>query len=172
MEISADGKNHIFDLSLDAEGGLGDVKYQGKSYDVKSFKYLYQSIISIYLQDAYVPGEDEKGEEYFRDLEAEVIRDISSKSCLIISTGGGAVLREENIRALKRNGRVFFIDADLSRLRATDDRPLSDTEDKLVKLYNERIDIYKRTADVVVPDMGSPEKEAEYILEKRMELVR
>lgn len=115
---------------------------------------------------------NEKGEEYFRDLEAEVIRDVSSESCLIISTGGGAVLREENIRALKRGGRVFFIDADLSRLRATDDRPLSDTEDKLVKLYNERIDIYKRTADVVVPDMGSPEKEAEYILEKRMELVR
>ena len=66
MEIAADGKNHVFDLSLDAEGGLGDVKYQGKSYDVKSFKYLYQSIISIYLQDAYVPNENETSEEYLR----------------------------------------------------------------------------------------------------------
>ncbi|MBO5869164.1 MAG: shikimate dehydrogenase, partial [Clostridia bacterium] len=78
---------------------------------------------------------EEKGENFFRELEAEVIRDVSSKNSRIISTGGGAVLREENVRCLKRNGRIFFIDADLSRLRATDSRPLSNTEDKLVKLY-------------------------------------
>ena len=113
-----------------------------------------------------------KGEKYFRDLESEVIRDVSSESCCIISTGGGAILREENVRALKRNGKLFFINAALSRLCATDDRPLSNTEDKLVKLYNERIRIYQVTADVVVPDMTTPEAEAEYILEKRMELIR
>ena len=110
-----------------------------------------------------------KGEKYFRDLESEVIRDVSSEGCRIISTGGGAILREENVRALKRNGRLFFIDADLSRLRATDDRPLSDTEDKLVRLYNERIDIYRATADATVPDMETAEAEAEYIIAKRME---
>lgn len=112
-----------------------------------------------------------KGEEYFRDLESEVIRDVSSEGSLIISTGGGAILREENLRCLKRNGRVFFIDAKFSRLRATDDRPLSDTEDKLTKLYNERIGVYKATADLIVPDMETPEAEAEYILTKRMELI-
>ena len=107
---------------------------------------------------------EEKGENFFRELEAEVIRDVSSKNSRIISTGGGAVLREENVRCLKRNGRIFFIDADLSRLRATDSRPLSNTEDKLVKLY-------KSTADVTVPDMDSPKAEAEYILAKRMEFM-
>ena len=112
-----------------------------------------------------------KGEKYFRDLETDVIREVSSQGCKIISTGGGAILREENIRCLKRNGRIFFIDAELSRLRATDDRPLSNTEDKLVKLYNERIDIYRSTADVTVPDMETAEAEAKYILEKRMEFV-
>ena len=114
---------------------------------------------------------EEKGENFFRELEAEVIRDVSSKNSRIISTGGGAVLREENVRCLKRNGRIFFIDADLSRLRATDSRPLSNTEDKLVKLYNERINIYKSTADVIIPDMDSPKAEAEYILAKRMEFM-
>lgn len=114
---------------------------------------------------------EEKGENFFRDLEAEVIRDVSSENSRIISTGGGAVLREENVRCLKRNGRIFFIDAELSRLRATDSRPLSNTEDKLVKLYNERINIYKSTADVTVPDMDSPKAEAEYILAKRMEFM-
>lgn len=112
-----------------------------------------------------------KGEKYFRDLESEVIRDVSSTSSRIISTGGGAVLRDENIHRLKQNGKIFFIDADISRLRATDDRPLSDTEDKLAKLYAERIGIYKETADVIVPDMETPEAEAEYILAKRTELI-
>ncbi len=113
-----------------------------------------------------------KGERYFRDLETEVIRDVSSESCRIISTGGGAILREENVRSLKRNGKLLFINAELSRLRATGDRPLSNTDDKLVKLYNERIGIYQATADIVVPDMTTPEAEVEYILEKRMELIR
>lgn len=112
-----------------------------------------------------------KGEDYFRNLEAEVIRDVSAKGSRIISTGGGAVLREENVRNLKRNGKLFFINADISRLRATDDRPLSDTVDKLTKLYNERIQIYKSTADVLVPDMQTPEAEAEYIIAKRMETI-
>ena len=112
-----------------------------------------------------------KGEKYFRDLESEVICDASAEGGRIISTGGGAVLRKENVRALKRNGKLYFIDAELSRLRATDSRPLSDTEDKLVRLYNERADIYRSTADVTVPDMATPEAEAEYILAKRMEMI-
>ena len=113
----------------------------------------------------------QKGEKYFRDLESEVIRDVSSESCRIISTGGGAILREENVRSLKRNGKIFFINANLSRLRATDDRPLSNTEDKLIRLYHERIGIYQSTSDVTVPDMETPEAEADYILAKRMELI-
>ncbi len=112
-----------------------------------------------------------KGEKYFRDLETQVIKDISSKACQIISTGGGAVLREENVIALKRNGKIFFINADPDRLCPTDNRPLSDTAEKLKKLYDERIDIYKLTADVVVPDMSTPEEEAEFILKARTELI-
>ena len=112
-----------------------------------------------------------KGERYFRDLESEVIRDVSSSCCRIISTGGGAVLREENIRSLKRNGKIFYLDAALQRLRATSDRPLSDTDEKLAALYAERLGVYQATADVIVPDMATPEDEAAYILKKRMELI-
>jgi shikimate dehydrogenase len=111
------------------------------------------------------------GEAYFRDLETEVIRDVSSKNCRIISTGGGAVLREENIRCLKRNGKVFFLNADISRLQATANRPLSDTREKLEKLYCERISIYKDTADVIVPDLATPQAEADYIITKREALI-
>lgn len=112
-----------------------------------------------------------RGEKAFRDLESEVIRDVSFVSCRIISTGGGAVLREENIRCLKRSGKIYFINAGLHRLRATSDRPLSDTDEKLAALYAQRLGIYRATADVVVPDMAAPEDEAAYILKKRMELI-
>lgn len=111
-----------------------------------------------------------KGEQYFRNTETAVLKEISSKGGRIISTGGGAVLRKENIRALKQNGKLFFLDANLSRLTATDDRPLSNTKDKLLKLYNERINIYKSAADIIVPDMETPELEADYILAKRNEM--
>ncbi len=114
---------------------------------------------------------NQKGEKFFRDLETEVIKDISSEGCQIISTGGGAILRKENVDYLRRNGRLFFINANLARLLPTDSRPLSDTSEKLKKLYDERIDIYKSTADVVVPDMETAEEEAEFILKTRMELM-
>ena len=112
-----------------------------------------------------------KGEKYFRDLETEVIKDISSKGCQIISTGGGAVLRKENIDYLKRNGKIYFINAYPERLYPTDSRPLSDTYEKLKKLYDARADIYNSTADAVVPDMLTPEEEAEFILKKRTEMM-
>ena len=115
---------------------------------------------------------EEKGEKHFRDLETDVIWQISRETGRVLATGGGAVLREDNIRYLRRNGRLFFLDAELSRLRATDSRPLSDTDEKLRQLYEGRIGRYRSTADVTVPDLGSPEAEAAYILEKRKELMK
>jgi len=112
-----------------------------------------------------------RGEAYFRDLESDVIRDVSAVGCRIISTGGGAILREENVRCLRRNGKLFFLDAALARLRATQDRPLSDTDEKLAALYAKRMPIYRAAADVVVPDLPTPEEEAAYILKRRMELI-
>ena len=114
---------------------------------------------------------EKNGEQYFRDLETDVIRQLSSESKRIISTGGGAVLRAENVRRLRRNGKVFFLYAPISRLCATEDRPLSDTMEKLVALYEQRINLYRACADVTVADMGSAEAEAEYILSKRTEKI-
>lgn len=112
-----------------------------------------------------------KGEDYFRDLEAEVIRDVSSKSSRIISTGGGAILREENVNSLKRNGKLFFINASLERIQTTEERPLSNTYEKLNKIYCERLGLYQSAADVTVPDMSSADAEAEYILRNRLERI-
>lgn len=90
---------------------------------------------------------EEVGESGFRDIESRVIADISSRQHAVISTGGGAILREQNVTLLKGNGKIYFIDRPLELLITTDDRPLSSNRDDLIKRYNERYDIYCRVAD-------------------------
>ncbi len=90
------------------------------------------------------------GEEYFRALETQVIKEVSQRQGLVIATGGGAVLRQENVDALKQNGKVIFIDRPLSKLLVTDDRPLSKTYKHLEQLYNQRYDIYNQVCDVKI----------------------
>lgn len=92
----------------------------------------------------------EYGEAGFRKIEAEVIREASAITGTVIATGGGAVLREDNVEALKRNGRLYFIDRPLCDLIPTDDRPLSSTKEAIEKRYNERYSIYTLSADVKI----------------------
>lgn len=106
------------------------------------------------------------GEQHFRDLESAVIRDLSAQGGAIIATGGGAVLRRENVDALKQNGTLVFLDRPLEALLPTDDRPLADNVQKLRALYEARYPVYTAAADVTVPVTGTPEETAETILEK------
>ena len=90
------------------------------------------------------------GEKAFRDAESEVIAEAAKERGKVIATGGGAILRKENVREMKRNGVTVFLDRDLSLLTATSDRPLSSTKEALERLYNERFPIYEKAADVTV----------------------
>ncbi len=97
------------------------------------------------------------GEKGFRDIEAEVIAQISTRTHTVIATGGGAVLRQENVTALKGNGRIFFIDRPPHLLIVTDDRPLSSNQADLTKRYNERYSIYCDTADEIIKNTTTAE---------------
>jgi shikimate kinase len=111
----------------------------------------------------------EKGEAAFRELEATVIReDIAPQSGVIIATGGGAILRDDNVRRLKRNGKLIFLDRPLSSLMATSDRPLSSDPDALRRRYEERYDRYRAVADVhvSVADDESAEETMRRIVEE------
>ena len=81
---------------------------------------------------------------------SDVIKDISAGNGLIISTGGGAVLRKENVAALKSNGEVIFIDRPLDKLIPTDDRPTASDVDMLKRRYEERYNIYCDACDIKV----------------------
>ena len=96
------------------------------------------------------------GEAAFRTLESEVIAALSEKSGCIIATGGGAVLSADNVRRLKHNGTVYFLDRSPDKLAPSADRPLSSSCADLMRLYNERYGIYTSTADVIVNEsMGT-----------------
>ena len=108
----------------------------------------------------------EEGEACFRKMETEMIRELSENQGMVISTGGGTILRKENVRALKKNGRIYFLDRPLSYILPSDDRPLSDTADKVVKLYRERYDLYLSTSDEVLIPGSEVEKTVGKILKE------
>lgn len=89
------------------------------------------------------------GEQYFRNVEEECVREACKKMGLVIATGGGAVKRENNRNAMKENSVVVFLDREISHL-ATDSRPLSSSEEKIKLIYEERLPLYKSVADFTV----------------------
>lgn len=105
----------------------------------------------------------EDGEPAFRDLESAVIREVSLLGGQIVSTGGGAVLRPENVAVLRQNGRLFWLDRNPEALVPTDDRPLADTAEKMKQLYLAREPIYRAAADEIISVTGSPEDAADEI---------
>lgn len=115
------------------------------------------------------------GEEYFRKIETEVVKELSVQNDLIISTGGGLVLKEENTELLKKNGKIVFLRAKketlAGRLKVDGTRPLlqAKTEsilERLDKLLQERSPIYERVADFTVDvDGKTPNEIAEEIID-------
>ena len=106
------------------------------------------------------------GEAEFRKIESQVIKEISCNNSLIIATGGGAILNYDNIRRLKQNGKIYFLDRSLDKLMPTSDRPLSSNISALEKRYKERYPIYKSTCDIRVDGNGTPSQVADIIYEK------
>ena len=95
------------------------------------------------------------GESYFRKMETELAKDLRDKEGIVISTGGGIIKNEENMRYLHENGIVIAIDRDPSLLYPTDSRPLSSNEEAVRALYEERKYLYQKYSDIVVDNNGS-----------------
>jgi len=104
-----------------------------------------------------------QGEPAFRDMETEMIRELSWQTGSIIATGGGSVLRPENVDALRGNGRLFFLNRPVEQLIPTEDRPLSSTREAIQKRYQERYPVYTATADTVIRCDITPEAVAAQI---------
>jgi len=100
---------------------------------------------------------DIEGETGFRAREAQVIADLCALQGIVLATGGGAVLAEENRRQLAAHGNVVYLHARpgflWQRVRHDRNRPLLATPDphkRLEDLYAERDPLYRETADIVL----------------------
>lgn len=104
------------------------------------------------------------GEEYFRACETKAVSDCTKKSTLIIATGGGAVLREENRYFIKQNSFVLWLKRDFNRL-ATEGRPLSKSIDDIKKIEQVRTPVYASLADAEIEVDDDPQVTLSKILE-------
>jgi shikimate kinase len=118
----------------------------------------------------------EHGEEGFRELERQVIEELAKLNDLVISLGGGAVLRDDNVASLMLSGVLVHLDADpdllVDRLRNEQaDRPLlaGDLEERVRTTHAARVDRYRKVADLTVDASDDPEAVAEAIITWAME---
>lgn len=104
---------------------------------------------------------EEGGEELFRKIEADAIKELHNQDNIVIAPGGGAILCEENVINLKQNGFIVLLEADdetiyarlnsdvgkrSQRPKLTDKSELEEIKEKQI----ERRPIYKKTADFII----------------------
>ncbi len=105
------------------------------------------------------------GEEEFRNRETGALKMLTSMSGKIISTGGGAVLKDENVTLMRQNGVVVYIKRALEKL-ATDGRPLSQGGiEKVKSLYDNRKDLYENACHFSVDTNENPRACADEIIQ-------
>lgn len=99
------------------------------------------------------------GEAKFREWETEAVLDFGKESGLVLSTGGGAVLRAENVRALRQNGVIAWVRRPVDAL-SMEGRPLSRDLEALKKMEAERAPLYAACADFALDNQDAPEEGA------------
>ncbi len=103
----------------------------------------------------------QKGEQYFRDVETKLLMEIKAEQNKVVSCGGGVVLRDENIQAMKKGGRVVLLNAKaetiLERVKDDDNRPLLRGNKNITfirDMIEQRRPKYEEVADFVVDTDG------------------
>ena len=114
---------------------------------------------------------EQKGEDFFRTIESEILRDFSSKSDQIISTGGGAVQNEQNLKTLKESSITIYLKTSpkvlFDRIKEDTSRPLLQTEkpfETICQLLKKRAANYEKADIIVVTDGKTTEEIVEEII--------
>lgn len=100
---------------------------------------------------------EKEGEEGFRRREVEIIDELTQRKNIVLATGGGAIIKEENRHNLINRGLVIYLQADIKylirRTRKDRNRPLlqgPNPEKKLRKIMIDREPFYQQTADYII----------------------
>lgn len=115
---------------------------------------------------------DARGLKEFRRMEANLIDRCSNLKNAVIATGGGVIENIENVRKLRKNGLIVFLNRDLEdEINAVfrennKKRPLAVDEATFRELYERRIAIYRMCADIIIDNVSDINKVAKEIIEK------
>lgn len=110
------------------------------------------------------------GEKYFRDCESKIAEKAGKKSGLIIAGGGGIILREKNMDALRQNGIIVFINRNTQDL-STEGRPLSKNLSALQEMRKKRMPLYIKYSDTCINSSDTPAETAYSILDSFMHAI-
>lgn len=113
----------------------------------------------------------QKGENYFRNLENNLLKKLSKQNNFVVSCGGGVVCNSNNIKLMRQTGFVFCLFASASvifqRIKNQNNRPLLNVKNPLVKieeLFNARKHCYQKAGERINTDGRSPSEVADFIL--------
>jgi shikimate kinase len=155
---------------------VGDLLSQRLSYQFRDTDRMIEQTARDTINHIFAI----RGEEYFRNLETELLKDLLPEiNQVVLSTGGGLPLREQNSKLLKEMGYVVYLKASkettLRRLAGDNTRPLlqgEDVEKKIESMLSYRIPFYEKAAHkYVVTDDKSPEEIATLIMEAYMKWI-
>ena len=108
-----------------------------------------------------------QGEAPFRALEKQALQEVCGRTGLVISTGGGIIKDEDNIRLLRHNSAICFLDRALEHLAAGDPtRPLSSSAQAVAVLYAQRLPLYRALSDFTIDNNGEQADAVRRIEEK------
>jgi shikimate kinase len=147
---------------------VGKVLAQKLNTDFFDMDKYIENITDMFVIDIF----ENFGEPAFRKYESEAAEKLCAKNNIVIATGGGAVLKEENVNIFKASGKIVLIDVPLSvikeRLRDDKTRPLLTRADKdkvMLQLYVTRMPVYSNVADIIIDaDNKPPEMIADEII--------
>ncbi|HJC32315.1 MAG TPA: shikimate kinase [Candidatus Anaerobutyricum faecale] len=142
--------------------GAGKSTIAGMMHEAFSMEVIEMDQVIADQQGMSIPEIFEKyGEEYFRDLETNLLIDMQDRQNVIISCGGGVALRERNVKEMKRNGKVVFLTASpetiLERVKDDNDRPLLNGHknvEYISRMMETRRPKYEAAADFIISTDG------------------
>ena len=158
----------------------------GKSYISEKLSKLLK--IKKIDTDQYIELKENKtvdkifsiyGEEYFRKCEKDTLVELSNENDIIISCGGGIVIKDENIELMKQMGKVILLTASPStiyeRVRNSQSRPILNdnmNEEYIATLMDKRKERYLKAADIIInTDNKTGEEICEDII-KKLKLIK
>jgi shikimate kinase len=175
---NSDEKNIIL-IGMRGSGKSTILKLLAKELKIKYLDVDDLIVSNIGMSISEIVQKD--GWEYFRDIESKVIKSLYSTSGTVIATGGGSVVRRDNVQSLKKNGIFVFLEAGVDLLLKRNKKPSKKPrltnkktiEEEIQTVLEERKNLYKKLADITVSVDGKKSKDivAEIIAKLRQKSV-